>query len=458
MRSPASASPAPPSPLELWGGVECTVNRVGDVYFDQLARSGHDRRDCDLDAIAGLGLRTLRYPVLWERVAPRGLDDADWSWSDARLGKLRALGVRPIVGLVHHGSGPPATDLLDPRFPEQLAAYARAVAERYPWVELWTPVNEPLTTARFSGLYGHWYPHGRSDLEFARALIHQCRGVQLAMREIRRVNPAARLVQTEDLGVVLSTPRLGYQAAFENERRWLGFDLLCGRVGPGHPLYGYLRWAGVRASELGPLREGDPPPDLLGLNHYITSVRFLDDRVDHYPAEWVGGNGRHAYVDTEAVRVCLEGAVRPQELLRAVWRRYGLPMAITEAHLGCSEDEQIRWLVELWTAAQEVRAGGVDLRAVTAWSLLGAYDWQCLVTRAEGCYEPGAFDVRDGSRRPTALAGVIAELAAGRTPEHPALAQPGWWRRPERLLYPPICRAPCLGKRRRSQKWSFEAA
>ena len=26
-----------PPPLEMWGGVECTVNRVGDRWFDQLA-------------------------------------------------------------------------------------------------------------------------------------------------------------------------------------------------------------------------------------------------------------------------------------------------------------------------------------------------------------------------------------------------------------------------------------
>ena len=36
---------------------------------------------------------------------------------------------------------------------------AARVAARYPWVLDWTPVNEPVTTARFSGLYGHWYPH-----------------------------------------------------------------------------------------------------------------------------------------------------------------------------------------------------------------------------------------------------------------------------------------------------------
>ena len=34
----------PLPPLEMWGGLECTVNRVGDTYFDQLKRNGHINR------------------------------------------------------------------------------------------------------------------------------------------------------------------------------------------------------------------------------------------------------------------------------------------------------------------------------------------------------------------------------------------------------------------------------
>ena len=224
----------------MWIGIECTVNRVGDRWFDQLARSGHDRRLDDLDRIAALGAKAVRYPVLWERTAPGALADADWRFADARLPRLRELGVEPIVGLVHHGSGPAHTHLLDPWFPELLAAYAGAVAARFPWVRRYTPINEPLTTARFSGLYGLWYPHGTSDLAFARALMTECRATLMAMAAIREVNPAAQLVHTEDLGCTHAPPALAYQARFENERRWLGLDLLCGRVDRAHPLRRWL--------------------------------------------------------------------------------------------------------------------------------------------------------------------------------------------------------------------------
>ena len=73
---------------------------------------------------------------------------------------------------------------------------------------MWTPVNEPLTTARFSGLYGHWYPHGRDYPTFLRALVNECKGTLEAMRAIRGAIPGAKLVQTEDLGKTFSTAPL----------------------------------------------------------------------------------------------------------------------------------------------------------------------------------------------------------------------------------------------------------
>jgi dTDP-4-dehydrorhamnose reductase len=410
--------------LEVWTGMECTVNRVGDAYFDQLVRSGHDHRADDLDRIAWLGVSRVRYPVLWERTAPGVLADADWRWADERLARLRALGIAPIVGLLHHGSGPRHTSLIDPELPAKLAAYAGAVAARYPWIDAYTPVNEPLTTARFSALYGHWYPHARDDAMFARALVHQCTATVLAMRAIRAVNPRALLVTTEDLGFTRAVPALAYQAAFENERRWLSIDLLCGRVDRTHALWGWLRGLGI-ADELAWLVENPCPPDLVGCNYYITSERYLDDELAAWPACTHGGNGRHRYADVEAVRAC--GLAGIGALLAAAWQRFHRPLAITEAHLSCTREEQLRWLLLVYDGAAEARAAGVDVRAVTAWAMLGAFDWHCLVTREAGIYEPGLFDVRGAKPRPTALAHAVRALAAGQRPDHPVLAGAGWW-------------------------------
>ncbi|MDQ6622315.1 MAG: family 1 glycosylhydrolase, partial [Verrucomicrobiota bacterium] len=392
MRGVAGHNLAPASALQIWGGVECTINRVRDRFFSQLARNGHRPRLSDLERFAALGLRTLRFPILWEELAPDSLDQIDWTLLDAQLTRLRELEIEPIAGLVHHGSGPRYTSLLDPHFPEKLADFAARVAARYPWIERFTPVNEPLTTARFSGLYGLWHPHGRDNFTFVRAFLNQCRGIVLALAAIRAINPRAALIQTEDLGQTFSTPRLQYQAEFENDRRWLTWDLLGGRVQRDHPMWSHLLWLGATEAELEFFHEHPCPPQLIGINHYVTSERFLGDNLRAHPPETHGGNGRDRYADVAAVRARPEGVAGPESLLRAACERYQLPVAITEAHLGCTREEQLRWLAEIWRAAQTIRAEGHDVRAVTAWSLLGAFDWDNLLTRDDGGYESGAFD------------------------------------------------------------------
>ena len=224
-------------PVELWGGLECTVNRVENGYRDQCQLSGHQDRLADLDLFAALGISSLRYPILWERIAPDTPHMRNWNWADTRLERIRTLGMKPIAGLVHHGSGPRYTDLLDEHFPQGLARHAQCVAERYDWITDWTPVNEPLTTARFSALYGHWYPHLRNERAFWLALLNQIDAVRFSMKAVRRINSGARLIQTDDLGRTYAVQALEEQAAFDNMRRWMGWDLLCGRVDRHHPLW-----------------------------------------------------------------------------------------------------------------------------------------------------------------------------------------------------------------------------
>jgi dTDP-4-dehydrorhamnose reductase len=423
-------------PLELWAGPECTVNRVGDRYADESVLTGFDARLDDLDRLAGLGITRMRFPLVWERteVEP-GL--YRWEWADARLARLRELNVAPIAGLLHHGSGPRWTNLLDPAFPQQVADYARRVAERYPHIDAYTPVNEPLTTARFSALYGVWYPHARDDVSFVRALLNELRATVLAMRAIRQVNPKAQLVQTEDLGFVHSSDALGYQADFENLRRWLSLDLLTGRVDREHGLWDYLRAAGATEDELRLFQDEPCPPDIVGINYYVTSERMLDDRLQLYPPERVGGNGRDAYADVEAVRVTGRMIGGFGARLAEACERYELPVAVTETHLGSSRDEQLRWVHQTWTAAQALRAQGRDIRAVTCWAAFGTCDWDSLVTQTSGHYEPGLWDVRSTPPRPTAIAKLARQLAHGETPDHPVLEGPGWWQRADRLVWQP---------------------
>jgi len=422
--------------MEIWGGIECTVNRVEDVWFDQIIKTGHEARSEDLDLLAELGIKKIRYPVLWERIAPNGLEHADWSWTDERLHKLKELGIVPIVGLLHHGSGPANTNLLDPDFPQKLVAFAQAVAERYPWIEYYTPINEPLTTARFSGLYGIWYPHLKNDTSFAMAFLNQCKATIEVMKAIKALNPLAKLVQTEDLGKTFSTPELAYQAKFENERRWLTFDFLLGKFNPTHKLWKYFIWAGIKETELNFFTLNHCMPDIIGINYYITSERFIDSSLDKYPQHLHGGNGENKYVDVEAVRVRRKGIYGLENLLKEVAKRYkAIPIAVTEVHIGCTRDEQLRWLNEVYESTKKLNAKGLPIVAITSWALFGAYNWNVLLTHDNNYYEPGAFDVRSKIPRITAVGQLIKKLCKEQIFDHEVLKTAGWWNRDERLLF-----------------------
>ncbi len=416
---------------EIWGGIECTINRVGDCFNDQLVHAGHYNREDDLEKIASLGMKKLRYPVLWEHHQPTRGTEPCWTWSRRQLEKIRDLGMDPIVGLLHHGSGPVFTQLDDDNFPELLAGYAYKVAKQFPWVEYYTPVNEPMTTARFSGLYGFWYPHAKNDQKFAKMLINQLKGVVLCMQEIRKINPAAKLVQTEDLGYTHSTSFLQYQADFENIRRWLTFDILCGRMDTQHRFWEYFISNGITRYELDFFLRNPCPPGIMGLNYYVTSERYLDQRLQKFPPHTHGGNNEHRYADTEAVRT--GKMLGLEKLLEQVFERYRLPVAVTECHLHCSREEQLRWVKEAWDSCVRLSGKGIDVRALTIWSLLGAYDWNSLLTRQAGNYEPGVFDVSDNSLRQTATAKLVSSLASTGEYQHPLLMQRGWWNKPKSI-------------------------
>ena len=413
--------------LEIWGGVECTVNRVGNEYRDQHLHSCHEQRLDDFDRFAELGVKALRVSLAWERIAPKSPFDIDWSWPDRALKRLQELHIRPILGLMHHGSGPRYCTLNDSNFPNQFAAFAGEVARRYPWVDAYTPVNEPLTTARFCGLSGFWHPHATDERVFARLLMNQCLATRAAMQQVRDVNPEAQLIQTENLGKTHSTQKLSYQSEFENERRWAALDLLCGLLQPDSRMWSHLTTYGIDESELNSFSEELCAPNVLGFNYYVTSERFLDHRINRYPSTLHGGNGRHRYVDTEAVRVRPPGMQGPAVLFKEAWNRFRLPLAFTEVHIGCHRESQMRWIVECWRAAQALRAQGIEVQAFTLWSLLGAYDWNTLVTRSNSNYESGVFDVRSGRCRATALVKLVKCLAEGDAPYHPVLTTPGWW-------------------------------
>ncbi len=404
--------------IEVWASPEPSIARIDAATVrDQGRETGFRTRLGDIDAIADLGVAATRFPLLWEH--------GDLDWAAPRLERLRERGVEPIVTLLHHGSGPFETDLLDPAFPERFASYAERVATRFPWVRRWTPINEPLTTARFATLYGVWYPNLRDDRAFGRAMVHQTRAQQLAIERIRRINPAATFILTDDLQrFTAADPGVEGYVGFLRERVFVSVELVAGRVDAGHPLFAFLRdGCGVTDAEFALLRAQATPPDIVAFDHYVHSERYVftaaDGRVGDVPAVYVAG----------------EPAPRCEPLLRAAWERLRLPLALGEVHIHAPADERVRWLAQHAGDVASAHIAGVDVRAIGAWAAFGLVDWHSLLRRTDGVAEDGVFTFAgpDGVPQRTAVADAVAALVRG---EPIAGAASGWWERESRLRTP----------------------
>jgi len=391
--------------LEIWASPEPTVARIdATTYRDQLDETGHGAREDDLDLLASLGIAATRYPVLWEKSVRSKRDAPDLAWAARRLERLRELGIESVVTLLHHGSGPADTSLIDPEFPEAFARYAGAVARRFPWVRRWTPINEPLTTARFSTLYGLWYPNLRDDGAFARAIVNEALALLLGMAAIRAHAPQAAFVLTEDLqSFTALEPSVEPYVAHLRERMYFSLDLVCGRVVPGHALYGYLIDNGVARVTLERVARLACAPDLVGWNYYPNSERALR-------------RGAAGGIDDVPAR--FHRATSPRPLLRAAHERFGLPFGLSEAHINANEHARARWLYDRFDDLAALRDEGLPVRMLGAWAAFGLVDWDSLLTRREGFREDGvfAFAWPGETPRETAVATAVRALCARLAP------------------------------------------
>ena len=403
---------------EFWASPEPTCARVErDLVRDQLRETGHWFREDDVARIAGLGVRATRYPVLWEHVAPSAPDCRDYEWSDRRLAALRNAGVEPIVTLLHHGSGPRYTSLVDPHFPELFASYAAATAARYPWIRRWTPINEPLTTARFSTLYGAWYPNqSLAHAAFGRAVVNQMRAFAMAQDRIREIIPDAQFMLTEDLqSFTAEDERILRYVQHKRERKYLTCELLQGRIVYGHPMHRYLSGdCGIPAAELDAFARDPRPPDVVGWNYYPNSERWL-------AGESVVRHANLAMVDVAPDRLALV------PLLVDAHQRLGLPFALSEVHVLGNEDERARWLLQRLADAMSAAERGVPVVAFGAWAAFGMVDWMSLLRVDAGHYEDGVFTFAGarGVPQPTLVAQILTQLTRGQIPTMPPC--PGWW-------------------------------
>lgn len=357
-------------------GIECSYPTIetpkGVRRIDQLEKCRHyDRWQEDLELVRQLGIRFLRYGPPYYRIH-RAPGQFDWSFTDQVMPEIHRMGIVPILDLCHFGVPDWVGDFQNPDFPRHFAEYARAFAERYPWIWCYTPINEMYITAEFSAYFGWWNERLRSDHGFVTALRHVTRASVEAMLSIIQIRPDAIFVVAESSEHTHAlSPDLMAEANFHNERRFLTLDLVCGQPVSAN-MYEYLRDHGLSQEEY----------EFFGCHDLREHLLIGHDYYGHNEHRMTGPTQRQPSGDVLGYYT----------VAHQYHRRYGLPVMLTETN--ARGGDNTRWLENTWVNVTELRHVGMPLCGMTWYSLTDQVDWDTELREENNRVFPvGLFDL-----------------------------------------------------------------
>lgn len=340
-------------------GLECSNPTVqGGKRRDQLAETGHyDHWREDFELCREIGVRWVRYGIPYYRTH-LGPGRYDWEFPDLVLPRMWDRGLIPIVDLCHFGVPDWIGGFQNTDWPRDFAEYCGAFAERYPWIKFYTPVNEMLVCARFSGKLGHWNEQQRSEETFVRAHANQCRATLHAIDAIVARRRDAIFIQSEIAeAYVQHSPQGKSVADFRNEFRFLSFDHLYGRA-PNGAVQRYLLDHGLHDDELRWFVEHGTaamPHCIMGMDYYAMNEQVV--RADGSLDKEGQMLGWHA-------------------IARDYYARYRRPMMLTETNeVDRGRGESERWLKQTWSQAHHLRRQGIPMIGFTWYGLVDQVDW-----------------------------------------------------------------------------------
>ena len=356
-------------------GLECSYPTVqGGRRRDELEETGHytQWRD-DFELCREIGARYVRYglPYYKTHVGP---GQYDWSFPDEVLPAMWDMGLIPVADLCHFGVPDWVGGFQNSDWPKHFAEYCAAFAARYPWIKYYTPVNEMLVCARFSGLQGGWNEQESSERAMVQAHANMCRATLLAIPEILTRRPDAVFIQSEVAEAFVPLSPGGQEVAdFHNEFRFITFDHLYGRA-PAVQVQRHLFDCGMAPEDLDWFLEHGrvaAPHCVLGTDYYGANEKVVrSDGSRHSQGEMLGW---HAIV-------------------HEYYARYRRPLMLTETNAvddgnGKSKD----WLEQTWGQAHHLRSQGVPVIGYTWFSLTDQIDWDIQIVEVRGKENPNGL-------------------------------------------------------------------
>lgn len=368
-----------------------TVNN-GRKRVDEMASCRHYELWREDFALAQeLGVGALRYgPPLYKTFL--GPDRFDWEFADLAFTELNKRGLIPIADLCHFGVPGWIGDFQNPDFPELFASYAKAFAQRFPWVQLFTPINEMFVCATFSAAYGWWNEELHTDKAFVTAIKHIVKANVLAMKAILTIRPDAIFIQSESSEYFHpSSPKAAQRANLLNERRFLSLDLNYAHSVSAE-IYRFLMDNGMTEAEYDFFMRQDLKRHCIMGNDYY------------------GANEHYVAADGKAT---FSGEIFGyNEITSEYYWRYQIPVMHTETNFeeGPKGYEAVRWLYKEWANVLHVRSSGVPILGFTWYSLTDQIDWDTALREDNG--RINLLGLCDLDRKPRAVGQAYKKLIA----------------------------------------------
>jgi len=352
-----------------------TINN-GRTRVDEMEKCRHyEYWRTDFDLVQELGLKVLRYGPPLHRTW-LGPGRYDWEFADLTFWDLYRRNIAAIVDLCHFGVPDWIGNFQNPDFPGLFATYAREVAQRYPWLQLYTPINEMQICALNSTLNGWWNEQEKTDRAYVTALKNIVKANILAMRAILEVRPDALFIQSESSDYFHpDRPKSVEPAEWLNLRRFLSLDLNYGKMVESRT-YEYLQDNGMARDEYHFFLNNTLKQHcVMGNDYYIHNEHYVNDEGETRSAGEIFGYAviTHQY-----------------------YNRYRLPVMHTETNRceGPDGNDAVNWLRKEWANVMRVRHNGMPVVGFTWYSLTDQVDWDTALREMNGNVNPlGLFDL-----------------------------------------------------------------
>lgn len=369
---------------------DTTAQHIKNGDTGDVACDSYHRYKEDVALMKAHNIKAYRFSISWARVIPDGdgvVNEKGLQFYDNLVNELLANGIEPMVTL-YHWDLPSALQekggWLNREIVKAFGRYALIIAKRFKGrVRKYMTINEPQCVTMSGYGNGNHAPGLRlSEESLAKIYHHLCLSHSAAMRAIKAVDstaivgavPCGRLAYPQN-----DTPEgreAAYRSSFDLSKDW-GFtfnifldSLIFKRYDDSIPAP-VRRFAETIDPSDWDMMEA---PDFIGVNVY--QGYMVDDNavpVKRYPGAPVTG---------------FKWAVTPEILHHGpmnLYKRYGLPMYITENGLSCNDkvylDGQVhdpdridflnRYLLELKKAIDE----GTPVRGYLQWSFLDNFEW-----------------------------------------------------------------------------------